>query len=133
MSSDGEPNISDGRSHEVVSNSDLLNFSGLLLIGVLVTIIISSESSISVEITCVGLVLGGVLNPVVHSFSEDDELEAVMGCASVPRKGTVTLEELLFFFDWLVETGKVSVWNNFHFSDEFVSSVNSTVLCCCFS
>ena len=72
------------------------------------------------------------MNPVVPSFSEDDELEAVMGCASVPRKGTVTPEELLSFFDWLVETGEVSVGNNLQFSDEFVSSVNSTVLCCFF-
>ena len=39
---------------------DFLKFGGLLLTGVLVTIIVSSESSVSV-----GIVMGGVLNPVV--------------------------------------------------------------------
>ena len=117
ISSDGgDPKISDGMSFALGPMFDFLKFGGLLLIGVLVTIIVSSESSVSV-----GIVMGGVLNPVV-SFPSDDVLDAVMGCASVPRKGTVTPEDVVSLFERLVDTRDLSVGKNFQFEDEFVSS-----------
>ena len=117
ISSDGgDPKISDGMSFVPVPMFDVLKFAGLLLIGVLVTIIVSSESSVSV-----GIVMGGVLNPIV-SFPSDDVLDAVMGCASVPRKGTVKPEDVVSLFERLVDTRQLWVGKTFQFEDEFCSS-----------
>ena len=78
ISSDGgDPKISNGMSFAPGPMFAFLKFGGLLLIGVLVTIIVSSESSVYV-----GIVMGGVLNLVVF-FPSEDVLVAVMVCASV--------------------------------------------------
>ena len=47
-----------------------------------------------------------------------DELDAVIGCADVPRNGTVKPDDPEFFFDSTPDPGEVSVGKFFHFEEE---------------